>query len=73
MFQIMRKILAAGKRNLSLGVIGEFKSRCPNAVCDPSGPDIWGRTPLDPDVGVTANKFWSGARDLNPGPHGPEL
>jgi len=24
------------------------------------------------DVGVTAIKFWSGARDLNPGPHGPE-
>ena len=24
------------------------------------------------DVGVTRPESWSGARDLNPGPHGPE-
>jgi len=30
-------------------------------------------TRLDPlHVVMTAIKFWSGARDLNPGPHGPE-
>jgi hypothetical protein len=41
--------------------IPEFKSRCPNALRDPSRPNIWGRTRLDRlDVGVTAINFWSG-------------
>ena len=40
--------------------IPEFKSRCPNALRDPSRPNIWGRTRLGRlDVGVTANNFWS--------------
>jgi hypothetical protein len=46
--------------------IPEFKSRCPNALRDPSRPNIWGRTRLDRlDVGVTAINFWSAWPDLN--------
>ena len=54
--------------------IDEFKSRGPNALRDPLGSNIWVGTRLDPlHVVMTAIKFWSGARDLNPGPHGPEI
>ena len=46
--------------------IPKFKSRCPNALRDPSRPNIWGRTRLDRlDVGVTAINFWSARPDLN--------
>src|ERR1700674_323243 len=38
------------------------------------GSNIWGRnTARCLDVGVGLTKQWSGARDLNPGPHGPEV
>src|SRR5216683_3252507 len=37
------------------------------------GSNIWGRMRLKClDVGDDLTRIWSGARDLNPGPHGPE-
>ncbi len=45
--------------------IPKFKSRCPNALRDPSHPKIWGRTRLDRlDVGVTVINFWSARPDF---------
>jgi len=61
---------------LSIGPIETSPSSNPVALMlrDPSRPNIWDRTRFDRlDVGVTAINFWSGTRDLNPGPHGPEL
>jgi hypothetical protein len=53
--------------------LAEFKSRHVSAGRILWRPNIWDRTLLVPlDVGFTTTQLRSGARDLNPGPHGPE-
>jgi len=44
------------------------------AAMDDANPQHLGHTaPMCLYVGVARPEFWSGARDLNPGPHGPEI
>ncbi len=60
----MREFEARARKHLQRVAGAEFFEFCATAITE----SAWRKAPID----GSEVRNWSGARDLNPGPHGPE-